>query len=121
VGDKVTVTVEKDVYEGTVSYTPKEARADGADDTKVLHVDFNGTPPSFAFLGSLADIKKVKSVAENAVVIPKNLIKTDGDRTYVQVYENGEKKDRDVTVGITNATEAEIVSGLAAGEAVIIR
>lgn len=121
VGDKVTVTVEKDVYEGTVSYTPKEARADGASDTKSLYVDFDGTPPTFAFLGSLADIKKVKAVSENAVVIPKNLIKTDGDRTYVQVYENGEKKDRDVTVGITNATEAEIVSGLSAGEAVIIR
>ena len=121
VGDKVTVTVDKDVYQGTVSYTPKEAKADGADDTKTLYVDFDGEAPSFAFLGQLADIKKVKAVAENAVVIPKNLIKTDGDRTYVQIYENGEKKDRDIVVGITNATEAEIVSGLSAGDAVIIR
>lgn len=121
VGDTVTVTVDNEVYDGRVYYTPKEAKADGADDTKALYVEFTGASPSFAYLGSLADIRKVKSVAENAVVIPKNLIKTDGDRTYVQVYENGEKKDRDVTVGITNATEAEITSGLSAGEAVIIR
>lgn len=120
-GDKVTVTVDDDVYEATISYTPKDAKADGADDTKVLYAEFDDASPSFAYLGALADIRKVKAVAENAVVIPKNLIKTDGDRTYVQVYENGEKIDRDVTIGITNATEAEIVSGLSAGEAVIIR
>ena len=52
---------------------------------------------------------------------PKNLVKTDGDRTYVQVFENGEKQDRDVVTGISNATEIEIVSGVEAGEAVIIR
>ncbi|MBQ3842915.1 MAG: efflux RND transporter periplasmic adaptor subunit [Ruminiclostridium sp.] len=121
VGDKVTVTVESDEYECTVFYTPHEAAADGADDKKALYADFNGTAPSFAYLGSIANIKKVKSIAENAVVIPKNLIKTDGDRTYVQVFENGEKKDKDVTIGITNATEAEITGGLEAGEAVIIR
>ena len=120
-GDKVTVTVDGDIYEATVSYTPREAKADGASDTKALYAEFDSDSPSFAYLGSLADIKKVKAVAENAVVIPKNLIKTDGDRSYVQIYENGEKTDRDVTIGITNATEAEIVSGLAAGEAVIIR
>ncbi len=120
-GDKVTVTVDGDSYEATVSYTPKEAKADGADDTKALYAEFDSASPTVAYLGSLADVKKVRSVSENAVVIPKNLIKTDGDRTYVQIYENGEKLDRDVAVGITNATEAEIVSGLSAGEAVIIR
>ncbi len=121
VGDKVTVTVESDDYPCTVYYTPHEAAADGADDKKALFADFDGTVPSFAYLGSLANIKKVRSVSENAVVIPRNLIKTDGDRSYVQVFENGEKKDKDVTIGITNATEAEITSGLEAGEAVIIR
>lgn len=121
VGDKVTVTVDSYVYDATVSYTPKEAKADGASDTKALYAEFDSASPTFAYLGSLADIKKIKAVSENAVVIPKNLIKTDGDRSYVQIYENGEKIDRDVTVGITNATEAEILSGLSAGEAVIIR
>ena len=120
-GDAVTLTVDSDVYEGIVSYTPKDAKADGAEDTKVLHAEFKGAKPTVAYLGSLADIKKINSVSKNAVVIPKNLIKYDGERSYVQVYENGEKTDRDVTVGITNATEAEILSGLSAGEAVIIK
>lgn len=121
VGDKVTVTVESDEYGCTVYYTPHEAAADGADDKKALYADFDSAAPSFAYLGAIANIRKVKSVSENAVVIPKNLVRTDGDRTYVQVFEDGQKKEKDVVLGITNATEAEITEGLDAGEAVIIR
>ena len=120
-GDKVTVSVGDDIYEGKLSYTPKEARADAAEDPNALYAEFTGTQPSFAFLGSLADIKKVKSVSENAVVIPKNLIKTDGERTYVQVYQDGSKIEKDIVTGISNATEIEVKSGLDAGEMVIIR
>ncbi len=120
-GDAVTLTVDGDTYEGTVSYTPKDARADGAEVTNILYADFTGKMPTIAYLGAIGDIKKTISISENAVVIPRNLIKTDGDRTYVQVLENGEKTDRDITIGITNATEAEILTGLSAGEAVIIK
>ncbi len=120
-GDKVTLTVDGDNYEGVISYTPKDAKADGAEEKTTLYADFSGSMPTVAYLGSIADIKKVISVSEKAVVIPRMLIKTDGDRTFVQVYENGEKTDRDITVGITNATEAEILSGLSVGEQVIIK
>ena len=120
-GDAVTVTIDGDAYDCTVSYTPKDAKADGADDKKALNADFVSAKPTFAYLGALAEIRKIKQISENAVVIPKNLVKNDGDRSYVQVYENGEKSDRDVVTGISNATEVEIVSGLEAGEAVIIR
>ncbi len=120
-GDAVTVTVDGDVYDCKVTYPPKDAKADGADDKKALYADFVSKKPTFAYLGALAELRKVKEVSENAVVIPKNLVKTDGDRTYVQVFENGEKHDRDVVTGISNATEIEIISGVEAGEAVIIR
>ena len=121
VGDRVTVTVDGYLYDCEISYTPKEAKADAADNTKALYAEFTGERPSFAYLGSLADIKKVKEIAEGAVVIPKNLVKTDGDRTFVQIFEDGEKTERDVVTGISNATEVEIKDGLKAGDAVIIR
>ena len=120
-GDKVTISVGDDIYEGELSYTPKEARADAAEDPNALYAEFLGEQPTFAYLGSLADITKVKSVSENAVVIPKNLVKTDGERTYVQVYEDGTKVEKDIVTGISNATEIEVKSGLEAGEMVIIR
>ena len=121
VGDKVTVTVGGEEYESEISYTPREARAEANEDSNALYAEFSGNKPTFAYLGSLADIKKIKSVSENAIVIPKNLVKTDGDRTYVQVYKDGEKIEKDITTGISNATEIEVISGLDEGDEVIIR
>ncbi len=120
-GDEVTLVVDGTAYKGTVTYTPRKAAEDGADDQNLLCADFDGELPAFGYLGKTVDIKKVAAFSENAVVIPKTLIKTDGDRKYVQVFENGEKTEHDVEVGITNASEAEIISGLNAGDAVIIR
>ena len=121
VGDKVTVTVGGEEYESEISYTPREARAEANEDSNALYAEFSGNKPTFAYLGSLADIKKIKSVSENAIVIPKNLVKTDGDRTDVQVYKDGEKIEKDITTGISNATEIEVISGLDEGDEVIIR
>ncbi|MBR5091826.1 MAG: HlyD family efflux transporter periplasmic adaptor subunit [Ruminiclostridium sp.] len=121
VGDSVTLTVDGVVYDGKISYTPRTAAEEGSDNIKTLRAEFTGEMPPFGYLGKIADIKKVRERSENAVVIPKTLIKTDGDRQYIQVFDNGEKTERNITVGITNATEAEITSGLSAGEAVIMR
>lgn len=121
VGDKVTIEIGELEYDAEISYSPREAREDAAEDPNALHADFTTEQPGFGYLGSLADIVKVKAVSENAVVIPKNLIKSGEDRTYVQVYKDGEKVEVDVVTGITNATEIEIVSGLEPGDLVIIR
>ena len=73
-------------------------------------------------MGQTADITAVYASHENAVVISKTLVKTDGDRQYVTILdENDTKKEVDVTVGIENATEAEILSGLKAGDRVVVR
>ena len=117
----MTVTVGGEEYESEISYTPREARSEANEDSNALYAEFSGSKPTFAYLGSLADIKKIKSVSENAIVIPKNLVKTDGDRTYVQVYKDGEKIEKDITTGISNATEIEVISGLDEGDEVIIR
>ena len=121
VGDKVTITVDGADYGGKITYTPRTAAEDGSEDTKRLCAEFTGETPAFGYIGKIADIHKVNEISENAVVIPKTLIKTDGDRQYVNIFEDGEKKERDVTVGITNGTEAEIIGGLSVGEAVVIR
>lgn len=120
-GDKVTVNIGGISYDATISYSPTEAREAGDSNSNALHADFDGEKPAFAYLGSLADIVKVKATAENAVVIPKNLVKTDGDREYVQLYNDGVKTEVDVVTGITNATEVEIKSGLKEGDQVIVK
>ena len=120
-GDKVKLIVGDVEYEGTISYSPTEAREAGDENGNALYAQFDSEKPAFAYLGSLAVIKKVKAYSENAIVIPKHLVKSDGDRQYVQVYSDGEKIEIDVETGITNATEIEIISGLKEGDQVIVK
>ena len=126
-GEEVTITVDGEDYSGYVSKTPtdvKEGLYDPAvmKDTSSIYCEFTDGTPSFLTVGQTADITAVFARHENAVVISKTLVKTDGDRTYVTILdENDTKKEVDVTVGITNATEAEILTGLNAGDRVVVR
>ncbi len=121
-GDKVTVTIGDDSYDAEITRTPKEEKAEGDEVTNTIHADFTGSSkPTFAFLGSLSDVTKVNSVSENAIVIPKHLVKTDDTHSYVQILVDGEKQEVTVTTGISNATEIEITSGLNEGDQVVVK
>ena len=129
IGADVTITVGGQDFEGYVSKTPTdvieglyEGNEELSSDTESIYCEFKSEIPSYLTVGALADITAIYEVHENAVVISKNLVKTDGDRTYVTILdENDTKKEVDVVVGIQNATEAEIVSGLKEGDRVVIR
>ena len=128
-GEEVTITVDGEDYSGYVSKTPTDVKEGLYDDfpavmkdTSSIYCEFTDGTPSFLTVGQTADITAVFARHENAVVISKTLVKTDGDRTYVTILdENDTKKEVDVTVGITNATEAEILTGLNAGGRVVVR
>ena len=120
-GDDVSISVGDIEYDGTITYSPKEAREAGDENGNALYAEFDNEKPAFAYIGSLADITKINYMSENAVVIPKHLVKSDGDRQYVQIYVDGEKIERDVVTGISNATEIEIISGVNAGDQVIVK
>lgn len=128
-GEEVTITVDGEDYSGCVSKTPTDVKEGLYDDfpavmkdTSSIYCEFTDGTPSFLTVGQTADITAVFARHDNAVVISKTLVKTDGDRTYVTLLdENDTKKEVDVTVGITNATEAEILTGLNAGDRVVVR
>ena len=128
-GAEITITVNGEDFRGCVSKTPTETTPglyddypELAADTKSIYCEFSDGLPSFLTIGMLADITAVFEVHENVVVIPKNLVKTDEERTYVTILdENDNKKEVDVVTGIENATEIEIISGLSAGDKVVVR
>lgn len=128
-GQEVTLTVAGEDFAGKITKTPT-AITEGyyedypaiSGDTASIFCEFTGELPSFLTVGMTADITAVFARHENAVVISRTLVKTDGDRTYVTILdENDNKREVDVTVGITNATEAEILTGLNAGDRVVVR
>ncbi len=120
-GQDVTITISEEDYAGTVVKTPIEAKEEGDDDISSVYAEFKGTLPSFTKVGTVADITYIKEQAENAIVIPKYLVKTLAGREYVQVFKDGEKIEVDIETGITNATEVQILSGLSEGDEVVVK
>lgn len=121
VDDEVSVEVNGDIYDGVVVRTPREEIEEGDSEGDKVYVEFTGDSPGFGYLGTIANITKIKAKSENTLVIPKHIIKTDGDRTYVQVLRGDEKVEIDVETGISNAVEIEILSGLSEGDEVIMK
>lgn len=125
----VTITVDGMDYQGYISKTPSdvieglyEKYESLASDTSSIFCEFKDAVPGYLTVGKVADITAVYDIHKDAVVISKTLIKNDDGRSYVVILdENDNKKEVDVTVGITNATEAEILSGLKAGDRVVVR
>ena len=121
VGQEVTITIDEEEYKGTVVKTPIEAKEQGDEDTSSVYAEFVGDLPSFTKVGTVADISYIKEQAEDAIVIPKHLVKTLSGQTYVQVYKDGVKTEVNIETGISNATEIQILSGLSEGDEVVVK
>ncbi|MHB8541899.1 MAG: efflux RND transporter periplasmic adaptor subunit [Candidatus Acidiferrales bacterium] len=66
------------------------------------------------------DVKIEVSHRQNALVIPRGAVHTDGSQHFVLVIEDNTLHRRNVEVGIANPTEFEVVSGLKDGESVAL-
>lgn len=69
--------------------------------------------------GAKVTIKYKTEEKDNVIVIPKKYVVSASDRKYVVVLENGLRVEKDVTVGISNTTDVEIVTGLSEGDLII--
>ena len=102
-GTPGTVTAVKTNADGTASVTirldetPADATADSA---------------GFASIAT-------KVLASDVIVIPTAAIKGSGSSATVQVLAGGNTEDRTVQVGQQSGSQAEIVSGLSAGESIV--
>jgi HlyD family secretion protein len=62
----------------------------------------------------------VAGEATSALPVPVDAVhKGDDGKSYVTVLQNGQEVEREVTIGLTNETYAEVKSGAAAGEIVV--
>ncbi len=120
-GQDVTITIGETDYEGVITYTPLDAKAEGNEDTTSVFAEFKGDVPSYAEVGKVADLTYIRDKADDAIVIPKYIVNTLDGKTFVQIYHDGEKIDVEVEIGITNATEVQILSGVNEGDEVVVK
>jgi len=66
------------------------------------------------------DVKIQVSHRQNALVVPRGAVHTDGAQHFVLVADNNTLHRRNIEVGIANPTEVEVISGLKPGELVAL-
>lgn len=69
--------------------------------------------------GMIAEVELTTGFAENVLIIPQSSIFVAEEETYVYVAEGDKAVKKVIETGLTNEENAEVVSGLAEGDAVI--
>src|SRR5690606_4400751 len=69
--------------------------------------------------GMFARVRVVYDVRDQTMVVPKLALINDGGRSSVFVVNDSLVKRKNVTVGYTNGTKVEILSGLDIGDVVV--
>ncbi len=118
-GEKVDVTINSKPYQGEVSKISGTATKNSNGVAVVETIIKITNPDSDIILGVEASNKIHAQKADDTIVLPYELIQTDSTGDYVYVMENGLVVRKDVEIGISTSTEAQITDGLAVGDKVI--
>jgi RND family efflux transporter MFP subunit len=90
--------------------------------TRTMHTEVDVPNPNRLLMpGMYAETTLTLEAKDNALAVPLEAVNHEGDQATVYVVSpTGKVEDRVVTVGLQTSTEAEVVSGLAEGESVIV-
>jgi macrolide-specific efflux system membrane fusion protein len=120
-GMKAVVQLKENQYEAEVVMTPSEMPSDADEQTKnSVQLKVYDLPEDIKY-GQTASISLTLERRENVIVIPKLLVNNFANRKFVNILKDGIREERDIEVGITNSTEAEVIKGLEVGELLIVR
>jgi HlyD family secretion protein len=66
------------------------------------------------------DVRILVRESKNAIVVPRGAVRDDNGQRYVYVFSDGIVKRRNVTLGVSNASNYEVLSGLSEGDSVAL-
>ena len=120
IGDPVDVRVPSlnRTFPGKVARFSADVRAD----TRTMHTEVDVKNKGGALVpGIYAEADLTLEQREDVPTIPLQALNHEGEKTTVYVVaSDGQLEDRPVTLGIQTATDAEVTSGLNAGEQVVV-
>ncbi len=119
VGQKVDITVNGNTYEGEVTKVAGAAKKNASGVPVVDGQIKINNPDENIILGVEASNKIHTQKAEHVVVVPYEYIGTDSVGDFVMTVENGVLTRKDITVGLTTTTDAEIKEGLSEGDQIV--
>lgn len=118
-GQRATVEIGGNVYEGKVSRIRMETITDSQNNAKLqveIHID---KPDEKIYLGTDADAVIETGEKEHVILIPDSALYADDGGNYCYLIENGIVAKRYITCGLDGERNTEVLEGLSGGEQVI--
>lgn len=120
-GLELEVTIDNEIYKGTVVMTPSTMPVDASADLKrTVLMEIEDLPDSVE-LGQNAKFELITNHKEDIIVVPKNLVTRDSGDHFVYLLEDGVRVERQIEIGISNSTHYEVLDGLEVGELLIMK
>lgn len=119
VGQTAHLTINGNVYEGTVTKINGMAQINAAGASTVTADIHINNPDEGIYLGIEAKVKIESANVENAFIVPIACVNYDTQGAFCYVVEDGVIVRKDVEAGISSDTHIQILSGLEKGEQVI--
>lgn len=122
IGAMVDVEYDKKIIQAEVIANPSSLYNDPDENMRkaaIMHLP-DDTIPDGVKAGVSVRITYVLQRRDDVLVVPRSYINLMSGRRYVNVLENDIRVEKDVEIGLTTDTEAEIIKGLAEGDLVII-
>lgn len=121
-GKDVVVTLDKTEYAGKVVMTSADSPSLAMEKGEpFVRVEITNPLPEGDLLGESVTVELIREEKQDVLILPRNVVSLYSGESYVQVLEDGVKKERVIETGIKTVTEIEVVSGLEEGEEVIIK
>jgi HlyD family secretion protein len=107
------------VWDGRIEQLPKTIVARGSRNVgEVLCSVAN--PDSQLLPNTNVDIRIRTAERDNALTLPRSAVRTEANKHYVFVVEEGRLRRRDITVGISNSTYYEVLNGITENELIAL-
>ncbi|MCX6763075.1 MAG: efflux RND transporter periplasmic adaptor subunit [Candidatus Moranbacteria bacterium] len=81
-------------------------------------IDFDALDPRIKPQMSISS-SIITAVKQNVLTVPSSAVKSQGGATYVEVLSGTTPEQKTVTVGVSNSTDTEILSGISEGDKVV--
>lgn len=120
IGDPVSVKVP--ALGKTLPGSITRFSVDVKEDTRTMHTEVDVKNPDRALIqGVYAEATLTLDWRDNALTVPLQAVNHEGDHTTVYIVDKQNKlEDRQVALGVQTATDAEVLSGLQDGDAVVV-
>ncbi|MBE6930630.1 MAG: efflux RND transporter periplasmic adaptor subunit [Ruminococcaceae bacterium] len=111
----------KKTVSGRIVQLPKDVPVTSSEEDKNSVKVTVDEYPDDVRIGNTVNIEILLERKEDVVILPLRYVSSYSTRRYVRVLgESGIPEERDVTLGVQNATHVEILSGLSEGDVIVI-